>query len=175
MLMLATRVAWRAHERWDPRRSFRQGISECPDCRPTTLLRQHLVRRFNRRSKEIVELLLQAFRDEAWKEELRQIERRRAELETTIAAAKSEPIQPALHPNMAQVFERKIGHLAAALGVDDPEQREAARQTLRGFIDHIVIPPGDALLQVVGNFGEMLSAADGRRRSVGNDGCGGGI
>jgi hypothetical protein len=39
------------------------------------------------------------------------------------------------------------------------ELRESARTTLRGFIDHIVIPPGDALLQVVGNLGEMLTAA----------------
>lgn len=38
------------------------------------------------------------------------------------------------------------------------EQRESARTTLRGFIDRIVIPPGDALLQVVGNLGEMLTA-----------------
>ena len=30
--------------------------------------------------------------------------------------------------------------------------------------DRIVIPPGDALPQVVGNFGEMLTAANGRGR-----------
>ena len=49
----------------------------------------------NRRSKEILELLLQGFRDNAWKVELAQIERRRAELEATIAAAEAEPAAPA--------------------------------------------------------------------------------
>ena len=56
--------------------------------------------------------------------------------------------------------------------------RETARQALRGFIDRIVIPPDDALLQVVGNLGSMLTAANGRNGSalvaVGNGGCGGG-
>lgn len=65
--------------------------------------------------------------------------------------------------------------LAAALEHDD--ERDAARQTLRGFIDRIVIPPGDGLLQVVGNLGEMLTAASGRNGSavaaVGQVGCGG--
>jgi len=47
----------------------------------------------------------------------------------------------------------------------DKQQRESARQALRGFIERIVIPPGDELLQVVGNLGEMLTAASGRDRS----------
>jgi site-specific DNA recombinase len=127
----------------------------------------------NRRSKEILELLLQGFKDEAWKEELRQIERRRAELEATIAASRSEPTLPALHPKMAEIFRHKIGQLAKALELQDAEQRELARHTLRGFIDRIVIPPGDELLQVIGNLGEMLAVASGR--TVGEAGCGGGI
>ena len=103
------------------------------------------------------------------------MEQRRTELEAVIAAGKAEPAPPALHPNMARVFEQKIEQLAAALEHEDAELRETARQALRGFIDRIVIPPGDELLQVVGNLGEMLTAADGRNRSaaVGNGGCGG--
>jgi hypothetical protein len=56
------------------------------------------------------------------------------------------------------------------------EQRDAAREALRGFLDKIVIPPGDGLLQVVGNFGAMLAAAEGRApraSAVGSVGCGG--
>ena len=65
--------------------------------------------------------------------------------------------------------------LATALEHDDLEQRESARTTLRGFIDHIVIPPGDALLQVVGSLGEMLTAAGAPREAaaVGKGICGG--
>ena len=76
---------------------------------------------------------------------------------------------------MAEVFRQKTMQLAAALEHENEEEREAARQALRGFIDRIVIPPGNALLQVVGNFGEMLTAANGRAEPaiVAYDGCGG--
>ena len=74
---------------------------------------------------------------------------------------------------MAQVFREKTEMLAVALERDD--EHDSARQMLRGFIDHIVIPPDDELLQVVGDFGEMLKAAAGRMgaAAVGYVGCGG--
>jgi hypothetical protein len=130
--------------------------------------------RINRRSKEILELLLGGFRDERWKGELRQIEQRRAELEAIIAAGAIEPPKPALHPRMAQAFREKAEALAAALEHD--EQHDSARLALRGFIEKIVIPPGNELLQVVGNLGEMLTAAgarNGAAAAVGYVGCGG--
>ena len=114
---------------------------------------------------------------EAWKTEVRQKEMRRAELQQLVAGASSQAAPLSLHPNMAAVFEQKIRALAAALEHEDFEQRESARSTLRGFIDRIEIPPGDGLLQVVGNLGEMLTAAGapGEAAAVGNGGCGGGI
>jgi hypothetical protein len=129
----------------------------------------------NRRSKEILELLLQGFRDEAWKDELRTLQQRRSELEVALVNAEAEPPLPALHPQMAEVFRRKTTHLAAALEQEDDEQRETARQALRGFIEKIVIPPGDELFRVVGNLGEMLTAAGGQTGSaaVAYVGCGG--
>jgi hypothetical protein len=48
-------------------------------------------------------------------------------------------------------FRQKTVQLAADL---EPEgEHESARQALRGFLEKIVIPPGDGLLQVVGNLG----------------------
>ena len=55
------------------------------------------------------------------------MERRRAELEATIAAAETEPVLPALHPNMCDVYRRKVEQLAAALENTDEELRESAR------------------------------------------------
>jgi hypothetical protein len=53
----------------------------------------------------------------------------------------------------------------------------ANKRALRDFVDKIVIPPGDGLLRLVGNFGKMFAAASGRNGSdlaaVGNGGCGG--
>jgi hypothetical protein len=79
-----------------------------------------------------------------------------------------------MHPHIAEVFRQKAATLAAGLEHDD--QRPAARQALRGFLDKIVIPP-EGLLQVVGNVKAMLAAAQGRSQSrsiaVGYVGCGG--
>src|SRR5262249_37553958 len=83
------------------------------------------------------------------------------------------PPPPILHPHMANVFRQKAELLANALEHD--AERDAARQALRGFIDRIIVPPDDGLLQVVGNFGEMLTAAAGNEiaAAVGQGGCGG--
>lgn len=130
----------------------------------------------NRRSKEIMELLLQGFRTEAWKAELQQIDRRWAELEALMA--KNEIPPPALHPQMAEVFRQKTEQLAAALDHQETPTREAARQALRGLIERIDIPAEDELFQVRGNLGEMLAAASGAASGaeiVDYVGCGGGI
>ena len=76
------------------------------------------------------------------------------------------PPVPALHPKMAEVCRQKATTLAAALQHHDDETRDAARRTLRGFIDKIIIPPGEGLLQVAGDLGRMLAAAEGRNASA---------
>lgn len=92
-----------------------------------------------------------------------------------MAMADVDPPLPAFHPKMADMFRQKATTLAA--GLEHDEQRDAARQSLRGLISKIVIPPGDELLQVVGNLGSMLATAQGRGESrssvVGDVGCGG--
>ncbi len=107
---------------------------------------------------------------DTWKTELTTQDARKIALTTALA----EPPAPALHPHMAKVFRQKATTLDA--GLEHDEQRDAARQALRGFLDKILIPPGDGLLQVVGNVGAMLAAAQGRalkNGTVGYVGCGG--
>jgi hypothetical protein len=124
-----------------------------------------------RRQREILQALGDGYRSEAWKKELVTLDNRKEALTTALA----EPPLPALHPNMAEVFRQKATTLAA--GLEHDEQRDAAREALRGFVEKIVIPPGDELLQVVGNLGAMLNAAAGEkisgRQAVGYVGCGG--
>jgi site-specific DNA recombinase len=148
----------------------------------TLLRRQHLTHSagaraelaaVDRRLAEILKALGDGYRSEAWKAELLTLDARKAAL----AAAVVQPPVPAMHPRMAEVFREKATTLAAGLEHDD--ERDAARQALRGLLERIVIPPADGLLQVIGNLGSMLDAAHGRVRSdslaVVNDGCGGGI
>ena len=126
---------------------------------------------------EILELLLQGFRDNEWKVALTQIERR-TELEATNAASEAEPVLSALHSHTVMVYRQKVERLAAALAHDDEGQREAARSSLRRFIERIEIPAGDGKLMVFGNLGRMLATAAGERdgsmlAAVVECGCGG--
>src|SRR5258708_39551479 len=70
----------------------------------------------------------------AIKDELTALEARKA----AFTAALAEPPVPAMHPQMAEVFRQKAATLA--LGLEHDEQRDAARQALRGSLDKIVIP-----------------------------------
>ena len=95
--------------------------------------------------------------------------------------AASHPCDGAAAPGAAPAHGRGLppeGHDARGR-LEHDEQRDAARQALRGFLERIVIPPGDGLLQVDGNLGAMLNAAQNAeplsRDSVGYVGCGGGI
>ena len=86
-----------------------------------------------------------------------------AQLETKKAAlqqAESERPLPTLHPDLAEVYRRKVGELAAELQGD--AARDAARQTLRSLLESITVPPGKELLVVRGNVAAMLAVAAGR-------------
>jgi site-specific DNA recombinase len=131
---------------------------------------RHEIVAIDRRQAEILESLIAGYRCESWKTELVTLDERKAALTAALAA----PPLPALHPKMADVFRQKATTLAA--GLEHDEHRDAARQALRGFLDKIIIPPDEGLLQVVGNVGAMLAAAQGRAASstaVGYVGCGG--
>ena len=73
--------------------------------------------------------------------ELVSLDEQKAALITELA----EPQLPALHPNMAEVFRWKATTRAA--GLEQGDQRDAARDALRGFVEKIVIPLGTGLLQ----------------------------
>ena len=68
---------------------------------------------------------------------------------------------------MACVCRKKVAELVSALESADVEARESARSEIRVLITKVVIPAGDAKLQVEGNLGEMLViAASGPNRST---------
>jgi len=47
---------------------------------------------------------------------------------------------PDIHPNVADIYRRKVAHLADALNY--PEDRHEAADALRGLIERIVLTPG---------------------------------
>ncbi len=70
---------------------------------------------------------------------LRELEARQDELNERLSEAPAD--LPDIHPNVADVYRRKVARLAEAL--DHPEDRDAAASAIRSLIDRIVLTPGD--------------------------------
>ena len=100
---------------------------------------------------------------------LRKLEARQDELEARLAAA---PVAvPDVHPNVADIYRRKVERLAAAL--NSPGERDEAAAAIRGLIERIVLTPGVAWgetdAKLVGDLGTILewTGAGDRRRQAG--------
>ena len=74
------------------------------------------------------------------KERLLQLEARRDALKARLALTPNAPPMPRLHPNLAEIYRRKVADLEIALNV--AEERAEAHAALRGLIDQIVLYPG---------------------------------
>lgn len=128
-----------------------------------------------RRAREILDLMLQGFRSEEWKAELEQLDERRARLEAILASRKLDLPKQFPQPQLAAMFQSSASEFAAALQREG-SMRDHARAEIREIVEKIVIPPGNALLQLIGRPEKMLSVARGEQRATdGIDGCGGGI
>ena len=71
-------------------------------------------------------------------ERLRELEAHQDELNERLAAAPAD--LPDIHPNIADIYRRKVARLPEAL--DHPEDRDAAASAIRGLIERIMLTPG---------------------------------
>ena len=100
---------------------------------------------------------------------LQKLEARQDELEAQLAAAPA--AVPDVHPNVADIYRRKVERLAAAL--NNPGERDEAAAAIRGLIERIVLTPGVAWgetdAKLVGDLGTILewTGAGDRRRQAG--------
>jgi hypothetical protein len=87
------------------------------------------------------------------KDKLRELERRRLELENELKTA-SAPA-PRLHPNIAEVYRRKVEELHNALRAEDAGP---ARELIRGLVEAIVLVPeyGRLRVEVRGELAAIL-------------------
>ena len=76
-------------------------------------------------------------------EKLRELERRRLELERELETTGTPA--PRLHPNIAEAYRRKVAELHAALKTDDGGP---ARELIRGLVEAIALVPEDGRLRV---------------------------
>jgi site-specific DNA recombinase len=91
--------------------------------------------------------------------------------------------KPLLHPNLAELYRRKVADLAA--GLEQPETRKEAFPILRSLVEAILLVPDNGVLRVEvrGELAGILALADSkktrrgysRRAGANQVGCGGGI
>ncbi len=91
-------------------------------------------------------------------ERLMALEARKVELERELASA-SAPA-PRLHPNLAEMYRRRVGELAAVLATDDDAE---AREIVRGLVEEIRLVPeeGRLRIEVRGELASILRLAEG--------------
>jgi len=100
---------------------------------------------------------------------MRELEARQDELNERLAAIPAD--LPDIHPNIADIYRRKIERLAEAL--NHPEDRDAAASAIRGLIERIVLTPSekwaemDAVLH--GDLGAILEWAGNGRENTKTD------
>lgn len=130
----------------------------------------------DRQIQQIVDAIKDGFRTPAMKAELQALEARRVEL----AQRLEERPLPSVHPEMAAAYRAKVAALCA--GLEEADDRDAAREAIRGLIDRITLEPTGNQLGIVvsGNLGAMLNLAQNSKRptdfgllTASNIGCGG--
>ncbi|KAB2883316.1 MAG: serine recombinase [Albidovulum sp.] len=88
-----------------------------------------------RRLDGLYDAIADGLRTPGLKEKLTSLEDRRAELDAALSAPAPSPVR--LHPNLSEIYRRKVMALAETLA--DPEIRTTALDTIRGLINAITV------------------------------------
>jgi len=94
-------------------------------------------------------------------DEMKKLEARKVELIELLANADDPP--PLLHPNMAQIYQDRIGGLYENLQHDD--ERTQAAEVFRTLVDQVTLVPENGELAIVlrGDLGAILRFAAGKK------------
>ena len=112
---------------------------------------------------KLVAAIAQGEPPQALLEVLRRLEAEKAELVDQLASAPKAP-QPLLHPNMSEIYRRKVADLHRLL--DDPDTRDEAMAAIRALIDRISLTPENNELRVdlYGELATILQFASGKEK-----------
>ena len=97
---------------------------------------------------------------------LRELEARQEELTERLSAVPAD--LPDIHPNVADIYQRRVARLAEAL--NHPDDRDAAASAIRGLIERIVLTPGEKWAEMdavlYGDLGTIIEwAGNGREKT----------
>ena len=111
----------------------------------------------SRRLDSLIEAIADGLRNPGLQAKLDELESRKAQLETELA--NTAVPAPRLHPNLAELYRRKVEALHEALA--DPDLRDEAFGVIRSLIERIVLLPTDNGLEIelVGDIASMIAIA----------------
>jgi DNA invertase Pin-like site-specific DNA recombinase len=113
-----------------------------------------------RRHDGLIDAIADGLRSPGLKAKLDQLESEKAELEQEVAEAPN-PV-PRLHPNLAEVYRRKVADLRTAL--EDHDLRQEALTILRSLIASVTVSPDEDGFEVVfeGEIVRMIGLPEGK-------------
>jgi DNA invertase Pin-like site-specific DNA recombinase len=117
--------------------------------------------RADRELDKMVDAILRGFPPEKLKDKAEKLEARKVELADLLANADEPP--PLLHPNMAHVYQDRVGKLCENLQRD--EDRGPAVEVLRSLIEQVTLMPDNGELAIIlrGDLGAILRFAAGKK------------
>ena len=117
--------------------------------------------RSDRELDKMVDAILRGFPPEKLKDKAEKLEARKVELAELQANADEPP--PLLHPNMAHVYQDRVGKLCENLQRE--EDRGPAVEVLRSLIEQVTLMPDNEELAIIlrGDLGAILRFAAGKK------------
>jgi DNA invertase Pin-like site-specific DNA recombinase len=108
----------------------------------------------NRKLRGMIEAIAEGLRGAGLQAKLDELEQRKVVLEANLAAAL--PPAPRLHPNLAEVYRRKVADLQSALA--EPGTQTEALEILRGLIEKVVLHPVEKgfEIELIGEIAAMV-------------------
>jgi len=107
----------------------------------------------------LIEAIAEGFRAPSLQLKLDELEQHKLKLESEIESAPA--AAPRLHPNLAEIYRKKVGGLQEALS--DPETRSEAIEILRGLIERVAISAAEDgfTVELVGEIANMVRLSSG--------------
>ncbi len=107
----------------------------------------------------LIEAIADGFRAPGLQAKLDELEQRKSALEADIAVAPA--AAPRLHPNLAEVYRRKVVNLQDALA--DPSTQTEALEILRGLIERVEVQAAENgfAIELVGEIANMVRLSAG--------------
>ncbi len=129
-----------------------------------TARQQRELDQVQRKLSGLIEAIAEGLRSPGIQAKLDELEAQRVRLMASLETS-SLP-EPVLHPNLAELYQRKVGDLHGALA--QPQSRDAALEIVRSLVEKILIHPAGKgqEIELIGAIANMVALANGGPKST---------